>query len=163
MHRLVYASESNIRLGESGVDLEIGRILSKSKRNNPKRSIGGVLYFGDDHFFQVLEGDESDIRNLYQIIERDTRHQNVRIILQESTESPMFGDWSMHLVPAKSQIRSLLQQYGFDKFTPFEFSQDLIKDLMALLSQNGEVSQTQTQRSGFLSGLKRLFSGSPAA
>lgn len=163
MYRLIYASESNIRLGESGVDIEIGRILSKSKRNNPKRNIGGVLYYGDGHFFQVLEGEEAHVRSLYDRISKDDRHTNVRIIYQEPINETMFGDWSMHLVPSKSQIRSLLSQYGFERFTPFQFPMHLVKELMFLLSRNGEIQTQQSQGGGLLSSIKRLLNRSSAA
>lgn len=163
MYRLIYASESNIRLGESGVGIEIGRILSKSKRNNPKRNIGGVLYYGDGHFFQVLEGDEADVRTLYDIISRDDRHTNARIIYQEPIDEALFGDWSMHLVPSKSEIRSLLSQNGFERFTPFEFSPHLVRDLMLSLSQNGQVRTQQNPNNSLLSSLKRFISGGSAA
>lgn len=163
MYRLIYASESNISLGESGVDIEIGRILSKSKRNNPKRNIGGVLYYGDGHFFQVLEGEEAEVRALYDIIAKDERHKNVRIIYQEPINSTLFGDWSMHLVPSKSQIRMLLSQNGFERFTPFQFPMRLIKELMLLLSQNGEIQTKQGQSGGLFSSLKRLMNRNSAA
>jgi len=162
MFRLVYASESNIALGESGVDLEVGRILTKSKRNNPKRNIGGVLYYGDGHFFQVLEGDEAEVKDLYQTIAQDVRHQNPRVLLTEQIDEAMFGDWSMHLVPARSQIRQLMLTHGFEYFKPFEFSNELIQQLMVLLSKNGDIKNEQPGSKGFFNALKRLMGRSAA-
>ena len=52
IYRLVYSSKANIKLGQSGINPEISRILLKSKNNNAKRMIGGVLYYADGYFFR---------------------------------------------------------------------------------------------------------------
>ena len=65
LYQLAYASQSNVSLGDKGINLEIGRILTKSKNNNSKKAIGGVLYYADGHFFQVLEGDKEAIESLF--------------------------------------------------------------------------------------------------
>ena len=56
--QLIYASRATFapNLASGGIEKEVGRVLVQSRRNNPKKEIGGVLYYGDGCFFQCLEG-----------------------------------------------------------------------------------------------------------
>ncbi|NVK39436.1 MAG: BLUF domain-containing protein [Gammaproteobacteria bacterium] len=162
LYRLVYASKSTVDLQGSGVNLEIGRILTKSKRNNPKLNIGGVLYYGDGYFFQVLEGARDDIYALYEKIGKDTRHSELKVLTEGYIDQGLFGDWSMHFVPSKSQIRQLLAEHSFVRFTPFLFSQVLLQKLMVVLSQNG-CYETQESKSNWWDRFKSKWKKQKAA
>ncbi|MFT7110539.1 MAG: hypothetical protein ACI843_002208 [Psychrobacter glaciei] len=160
LHQLVYASEASISSGGKGVDLEVGRILTKSKNNNSKVSIGGVLYYADGYFFQVLEGDKAAIHLLYDKICKDERHAHAKILLERSIDSPQFSDWTMHFVPAGSSIRQLLKDYGLKHFTPFIFSEALTVTLVEVLSLNGKYTpqgKTKSSPKGLFSSIKGLF------
>lgn len=52
--RLVYASRAAFKPApvKQGVEPSVARILIQSRRNNSHENIGGVLYFGDVHFFR---------------------------------------------------------------------------------------------------------------
>merc|ERR1711879_1004616 len=63
--RLVYASYSSSTASLSGIQPEIGTILTQSRKNNARAQISGVLYFGDGCFFQCLEGEESRVKETY--------------------------------------------------------------------------------------------------
>lgn len=130
LFRLVYASEANVKNLKAGVNPEIGRILSVSKRNNTKRDIGGVLYYGDGYFFQVLEGDKEKVQGLYTKICGDLRHKNACILDTSLIENRLFADWSMQFIPNQSAIRKLLKERGFSRFTPLEFSSETTRALV---------------------------------
>lgn len=147
LYRLVYASQSTVDVDGTGVNLEIGRILTKSKRNNPKLNIGGVLYYGDGYFFQVLEGPRDAVTDLYNKIGLDERHSELKILTEGYIDRGLFGDWSMHFVPTRSQIRQLLAEHSFARFTPFLFSQVLLQKLIIVLSQNGQYQSHEASSS----------------
>lgn len=162
LYQLAYASQSNVSLGDKGINLEIGRILTKSKNNNSKKAIGGVLYYADGHFFQVLEGDKEAIESLFEKVCLDVRHSDAKIVFEGYVDAPQFTDWSMHFVSADSSIRQLFKDNGFAKFTPFSFPESLIKTLILVLSNNGKYIRsdsvkTKNPLSSFLSMLKGLF------
>jgi hypothetical protein len=162
LYQLTYASEANIGLDSRGVNLEVGRILTKSKNNNAQANIGGVLYYADGYFFQVLEGDKESVQSLYEKISDDVRHSHVKILLEGYVDDPQFSNWTMHFVPAGSSIRRLLKDYGLTKFTPFIFSEPLVNTLIQVLSLNGQYNPEHTPRSkntsgGIFSRIKRLF------
>lgn len=128
--RLVYASEANVKNLKSGVNPEIGRILSVSKRNNARRGIGGVLYYGDGYFFQVLEGDKEPVQTLFSKICNDPRHKNAMVLDTSEIKRRLFADWSMQFIPNKSAIRKLLKEHGFRQFTPLDFNIEITRSLV---------------------------------
>jgi hypothetical protein len=142
VYRLVYASKANVMLGETGINLEISRILLKSKSNNAKANIGGVLYFADGYFFQLLEGEKSAVTSLYHKISADNRHSDATILIEGYTDQPQFSKWSMHFIAADSSIRQLLQDHDFRVFLPFKMPIPLIEQVIAVLGNNGTYERT---------------------
>jgi Sensors of blue-light using FAD len=73
--RLCYASIRH----ESSNDLieDLNSILSTARNFNRKNEIYGVLYYANNHFFQCIEGENHIVKELFQRIKTDTRHQNI--------------------------------------------------------------------------------------
>lgn len=74
---------------------ELKTILQRARTKNSQQSITGMLLYTSGTFFQVLEGDESALTNLFAIICSDTRHRNVTKIIHEPIARRSFGDWTM--------------------------------------------------------------------
>jgi len=70
-------------------------ILERARRSNADRSITGMLLHTSGSFFQVLEGEESALMELFAIISADARHTNVIKIIQEPIAQRSFGEWTM--------------------------------------------------------------------
>ncbi len=54
-----------------------------------------MLLYIDETFFQVLEGNEESLHNLYKKIELDERHTKVVKLIEEPIDKRTFSDWSM--------------------------------------------------------------------
>ena len=54
-----------------------------------------MLLYREGKFLQVLEGPEDAVRDRMSAITRDTRHQNMWILLQEPISDRHFPDWTM--------------------------------------------------------------------
>lgn len=91
LYTLVYSSKSTIPLHR----YQIHRLLAECKINNAANNITGILLSLDEHFIQVLEGDKEIILSLYDKIQKDPRHTNVRTVLQKKIEKRAFPDWTM--------------------------------------------------------------------
>lgn len=157
IYRLVYASKANINLGTTGINPEVSRILLKSKSNNAKRMIGGVLYYADGYFFQVLEGDKPSVLRLYEKIIQDERHSNSKILIEGEINRPQFSNWSMHFVATDSGIRQLLMDSGYKRFTPFEMTVSLVENLISVLSNNGVYERHVTNELSLSKRVKSFF------
>ncbi|MCL6414090.1 BLUF domain-containing protein [Aestuariirhabdus sp. Z084] len=134
--RLVYASKAAFENHDDsdGIDLEVAQILVQSRRNNPKQQIQGVLYYGDGHFFQVLEGPREKVQQLYRRITEDPRHTSATILSSAEIDQPLFNSWSMKYIPADKTVRQFLQYNGHLRFDPFTFDLAMIDRLVHFLN-----------------------------
>ena len=106
---------------------ELLDLLTKSRENNSKLGVTGMLLYKDGNFMQVLEGDEDTVRVLITKIASDPRHRGLIILLQGPLEERQFPDWSMGFRDLTSA--EVLAIPGYNEFlnTPLtgeEFSAD---------------------------------------
>ena len=95
VYRLIYSSKAVEGLTDSDLD----EILHDALENNGTNDITGILMFYEGDFIQVLEGDRDVVTRLYKTIEKDPRHSNVDLLLDDLDTERMFGDWRMGFVP----------------------------------------------------------------
>jgi hypothetical protein len=74
---------------------ELVELLQRSRQKNERRGITGMLLYKKRHFMQALEGPESEVRALEQIIRADPRHFGMVVLLEGQAEERHFADWSM--------------------------------------------------------------------
>ena len=71
---------------------QLEELLGKSRSNNARQGITGMLLHVDGSFFQVLEGEAADVDAAYARIEQDSRHAQHTIIVREPIARRSFGD-----------------------------------------------------------------------
>lgn len=91
MFQLVYISKALKSLSKA----ELTALLRQANANNKKVGISGILVYKDDQFVQVLEGEETIIRRLFEKISEDPRHTEISILSQGHIPQPEFPDWAM--------------------------------------------------------------------
>jgi len=91
--RLVYRSRSRIPT-DSRVT-ELGEIFSVARPKNKKLGVTGALLLTDGWFVQVLEGQEQPVRDLYQRIATDPRHDAVELLQTMTVGERVFARWAM--------------------------------------------------------------------
>lgn len=74
---------------------ELAKILEVSQKNNTRDNVTGVLIYGQQTFFQVLEGMESAVKATFSRIREDSRHTGVTVTLELSCRKRAFSDCSM--------------------------------------------------------------------
>jgi hypothetical protein len=147
--RLAYASEATFMAKpvEKGVEPNVARILMESRNNNARSEIVGGLYYGDDQFFQYLEGEEEAVRNLYERIARDGRHRDIITLLEEPIDARTFTNWSMKYVPLSSDVNRFLDKQGMDAFRPSEFNRSQCEEMINLIRNSSEDGRVVSQDS----------------
>src|ERR1700744_1727749 len=97
MQLLIYHSRfsPSFPKAEHDQDLEIGRIIGRSIRNNRVTSLTGMLLVRGDQFLQALEGPAEAVRITYSRIVADRRHMAAKLLAEGRAESRLFGDWNM--------------------------------------------------------------------
>jgi hypothetical protein len=88
---LTYVSEPSQAMSFLG----LMRLLYHSYENNQALGITGALIYENNKFGQVIEGAEKDIEALWQKIQKDSRHKNVRLIESRVISERSFSKWTM--------------------------------------------------------------------
>lgn len=91
MHHLIYLSQATVPFDDS----QLERLLTQARHFNAMHNLTGLLLYGNDQFFQVLEGDEIAVRTLYERIRQDPRHRNVTTYADKAIATRAFPDWHM--------------------------------------------------------------------
>ncbi|WP_052467158.1 BLUF domain-containing protein [Psychroserpens damuponensis] len=90
-YTIIYQSKANKNLQVS----EIDAMLLKAKRFNKARHITGCIVYHNHQFIQIIEGEKSEIINLYAKIKKDSRHNSVLTLVETATTQTLWDDWSM--------------------------------------------------------------------
>lgn len=91
--QLAYESTASASMTEASLQ----QILREARSNNEDLNITGLLLHTEGHFFQVLEGPESAVRELYATIRDDPRHTDVKAVHSTSVAERTFPEWKMAL------------------------------------------------------------------
>ncbi|MEO6733465.1 MAG: BLUF domain-containing protein [Ferruginibacter sp.] len=107
MHTLTYLSAaSNLFSNDDLVD-----ILTKSRLNNTRLGITGLLLYHEGSILQILEGEKEDMYTLFNKIKNDARHKGVIKMFDRSIEQRSFPDWSMGFKQVSNEDWSSLHGY----------------------------------------------------
>ena len=88
---------------------DLDTLLSAARATNRIYEITGVLLFSGTQFMQCLEGPADAVEKTYARILGSSQHKDVRVIVDESIEKRVFGDWLMG--SAKATNSDLLNLY----------------------------------------------------
>lgn len=106
---LAYASLSSIP-ARSPEMLEIARTCLA---RNPANDITGALYFDGTQFYQVIEGEEKAVHDLYDRIREDPRHTAVQLLWEGPIRQRRFGTWAMKFVDGSTRAEALRPRFCY--------------------------------------------------
>ncbi|MCM3695632.1 BLUF domain-containing protein [Microbacterium oleivorans] len=92
---VVYSSTATAPLD----DAALRELLEQSRSSNAERDVTGMLLYRAGRFIQVLEGPEEAVRDTMGKIERDPRHDHLRVLIDEFIEERNFAEWTMGYEP----------------------------------------------------------------
>lgn len=111
-------------------------ILLQAQVHNKVQGITGVLCQGQGFFFQVLEGQRSEVNALYRRICVDMRHKDVELLRYEDITERRFSQWSMALVKLSADDPMVKVQHP--EFDPYSASGDQVIQLLTHLIQTAQ-------------------------
>jgi Sensors of blue-light using FAD len=74
---------------------DLFELVEKSRRKNAEHALTGMLLFHEGQFLQLLEGPEPAVRACFAVVERDPRHDSVKVLLTGECEQRDFPEWTM--------------------------------------------------------------------
>ncbi len=113
------------------------QILTASRRNNAKAGLTGALIYDNHTFLQWIEGEETEIRAVFERISSDHRHSDIKLLLVRKLDGRWFPDWSMTAAVTQDQtLRSLklVSHLSLSQFDPFGWSEANALSFMDTLS-----------------------------
>jgi len=126
MYRILYTSSST----KNFEDNELEEILEKSRINNQKKDVTGLLIVKGRTFLQCLEGEKDNVLSIYEKISNDERHTNIIDLYEEDIDERLFPKWSMGYKNVKylSDFKSEKLK-SFNSTEEFEKSKDDILEI----------------------------------
>lgn len=91
MIQMIYASAATVDFSTE----DLKKLLATARRNNESLGVSGMLVYHEGSFLQILEGEEASVMALYRIIEKDERHNDVKLLLRSEIDERSFGEWKM--------------------------------------------------------------------
>lgn len=136
--QIIYVSHSTFspQNAASTIEPSVARILAKSRVNNRRDGLVGVLYFGNGCFFQCLQGEEEAVDKLYARIKADPRHKDVKVLSRKTIPALTYAEWAMKFAPAEKEMPRLLREGGYKTFDPYKFDEAMIARVLGLLSDS---------------------------
>jgi hypothetical protein len=124
LYQLVYISKAVKTFSAS----ELKIIFERADKFNQIWNISGTLFYNQDLFFHVLEGEKNTVKTLFtDHISKDTRHIHVKCFFESPVEKRTFPHWNMALYGKKNNEIVNLYQLNEDEITSIEnFFQDKI-------------------------------------
>ena len=133
MFQLVYASTAVRPMQPK----DLNRLLHSSRLRNKQAGITGLLLYGEEHFLQVLEGEEAAVRRLYHTIRADERHTAVITLRERLLEAREFGSWTMGFANLDRPDPGALPEgpvpFSNGRFTPDYFRKNTVRAHRTLL------------------------------
>lgn len=138
MHLISYVSTSLVPACQ--VETELAAITKTAADKNAHAGITGVLFCQGNHFFQMIEGPQARLEQLYKTLEQDPRHTNLAKLIDQPVPERQFGDWSMYAFHVDDpdiinpRTLSLIQElylhnFGADAPDLIEFARRMIDEM----------------------------------
>lgn len=120
MHMIAYSSDFTGQ--EKDISAMLNDIVGVAQKQNPKFDITGVLFFLNNTFMQVIEGQEAHLRQLMGNIEKDARHAKIVYLIDDAVDMRGFSDWNM-------DVFELQRGKSFDSGTLKKLTESFEKNL----------------------------------
>ena len=139
--RLTYASTSTSK--PSNIKQDLLDILDEANANNLANTINGVLFYGNDYFFQCIEGRKTKVTELFNKISEDPRHTNLVVLSYHEINDLSFKAWELKFVRLDEHIQQYFNQKLWEVFNPYSLEEGLIDDFLSILipKENMEVNE----------------------
>ncbi len=107
-YAICYVSTANADLEKP----EVQNLLNYTSNFNNAHDIRGVLLYSEGNFFQILEGDKKFVLELFDQIQKDTRHQNIIQVLGKDLKQGAFDGFKAEIVSETSKYDyELVKEY----------------------------------------------------
>lgn len=112
IHQLVYYSRNTVPGDDRAMLKNMREILAASQRNNTRDGITGFLIFDKTFFVQILEGEKAKVKETYDRIAADTRHNGTVVMNVRDVPMRSFPNWSMGGALRSPEVQEVYLENG---------------------------------------------------
>ena len=85
--------------------LGLMRLLESARACNHQQGVTGILFYDNQQFAQVIEGERANIMKVWKRIQEDKRHHRIELLeIKEITERS-YPDWLLRFYGGESLVR----------------------------------------------------------
>ena len=126
MKRIKYISQFSRDLSFEEIDI----IVSTAEEKNRQLGVTGILMSSGRVFYQVMEGPDAHVDELYGSIQTDNRHSDVLLLeMENNADEHYFPDWSMK--------RFVLDEHADERLEPVH---EMLVNVMAKRKEIAELT-----------------------
>lgn len=119
MKCIAYISQVKIAAKKHVIPSGLSGIYAHARKANSIRGITGIISYKSNHYFQIIEGNDSAVDELYEKIKTDDRHEKIIELVNKPIRNKNFPEWSMKLISLNAKTEE------FNSFIK-AFTNDLI-------------------------------------
>lgn len=86
---------------------EVVEILYETEIRNDSFGVNGLLIYSEGNFFEVIEGEQEKIKDLYRHILKDDRHKDVILLFQKEIHKALFKDEDSHFISENTMYKKM--------------------------------------------------------
>jgi hypothetical protein len=113
IYTICYVSKASLDLTNDDIE----ELFDFTATTNSKLNVSGMLLHSLGNFFQVLEGEESHLLNLYEKIKEDFRHRDIYEVYNKKTNQPVFTNYDskFDIVKTSEDLEMLITYLNQDR------------------------------------------------
>jgi len=128
-----YVSTANRDLNQE----EVAELLDLTEIRNNIEGVNGLLIYSSGNFFEVIEGEETKIKELFENINEDPRHRNIMMVFEKEIDKPLFDDKEANFISENTKHRQMkVENFLYYIKDLDESTQKAVKNILAAMGKN---------------------------
>ena len=116
---------------------EVAELLDLTEVRNNTAGVNGLLIYSDGNFFEVIEGEETKIKELFENIKEDPRHRNIMIVFEKKIDKPLFEDKEANFISENTKHRQMeVENFLYYIKDLDESTQKAVKNILTAMGKN---------------------------
>lgn len=92
--------------------VELVELIEQIRPKNERLGVTGLLLYSGGNVIQTIEGTPEVVDDVFDAIQGDPRHDDVRVVERREVEGRAFGTWSMGFRNVSAREVDQLQDFG---------------------------------------------------
>jgi hypothetical protein len=86
--------------------LGLMRLLESARAFNQKNGVTGILFYDNQQFGQIIEGERASIMKVWKRIQEDQRHHRIELLEIREIDERSYPDWLMRFYGGETLVKN---------------------------------------------------------